>query len=189
MYHTKAFELTYMNQDELLHILKERFESFPNRHKGIQWNWIEEKLKNHPDKVTVLKRMEESGGEPDIVFYDKKNKLITFFDCSQESPEGRRSCCYDNDALQSRKMNKPKNNAIDFANKIGAKLLNEEQYRYLQSLGEFDKKTSSWIETPNQIRKLGGALFCDYRYGTVFVYHNGADSYYAVRGFRCSITF
>ncbi|MBL0955782.1 MAG: DUF4256 domain-containing protein [Leptospira sp.] len=177
------------SNQKFIEILKERFKNHPERHKGIQWNLIEDKLKNHPDKVNVLKQMEESGGEPDVVLQDKKNKLITFFDCSKESPEGRRSCCYDLEALQSRKLNQPKNNAIDFAKKIGARLLNEEQYRFLHSLGEFDKKTSSWIETPEQIRKLGGALFCDYRYGTVFVYHNGADSYYAVRGFRCSITF
>ncbi|XDD46880.1 DUF4256 domain-containing protein [Leptospira sp. WS39.C2] len=178
-----------MNQEKLLLILKKRFESNPDRHKGIKWEIVEKKLLAQPEAIKSLLKMEESGGEPDVVLFDKKNNTITFYDCSAETPAGRRSFCYDKDALQSRKEHKPKNNALDFAKAMGAKILNEEEYRYLQTLGEFDKKTSSWIETPNSIRKLGGALFCDYRYGTVFVYHNGAESYYAVRGFRCSITF
>ncbi len=175
------------NQDYFI-ILKDRFETHVNRHKGIKWELVLKKLKSNPEKVNTLLKMEESGGEPDVVLYDKKQNTITFFDCSLESPLGRRSFCYDKEALLSRKEHKPKNNAIDFANHMGAKILNESEYRYLQSLGEFDRKTSSWIETPSNIRKLGGALFCDFRYGTVFVYHNGAESYYAVRGFRCSLT-
>lgn len=188
MIQSKSLAQNIMNQDSLLLILNERFESFPNRHKGIKWNIVEEKLRKNPDKIKILLKMEESGGEPDVVLYDKKSNTFTFYDCSAESPTGRRSFCYDKEALQSRKENKPKNNAIEFAKSMGSKILNEEEYRHLQSLGEFDKKTSSWIETPSQIRKLGGALFCDFRYGTVFVYHNGAESYYAVRGFRTSIT-
>ncbi|TGM37861.1 DUF4256 domain-containing protein [Leptospira biflexa] len=177
-----------MNQDTLLLILKERFESHPIRHKGIKWDAVEEKLKKNPDKIKSLIKMEESGGEPDVVLFDKKNNSFTFYDCSAESPSGRRSFCYDKEALQSRKEHKPKSSAIEFAKTMGTKILNEEEYRYLQTLGEFDKKTSSWIETPTSIRKLGGAIFCDYRYGTVFLYHNGAESYYAVRGFRSSLT-
>lgn len=180
--------LTNMNQESFLILLKERFEKHPNRHKGIQWEAVLDKLKKHPEKLKTLLKMEESGGEPDLVQFDKKKNTFTFYDCSLETPSGRRSFCYDKEALNSRKEHKPKNNAIDFAKSMGSKILNEEEYRYLQTLGEFDKKTSSWIETPPSIRKLGGALFCDYRYGTVFVYHNGAESYYAVRGFRTSIT-
>ncbi|XDD43118.1 DUF4256 domain-containing protein [Leptospira sp. WS60.C2] len=175
-------------QNNLFSILKERFESHPNRHKGLKWESVFERLQSNPDKVKTLLKMEESGGEPDVVLFDKKQNTITFFDCSIESPLGRRSFCYDNEALQSRKEHKPLNSAVAFANSMGAKLLNENEYRFLQTLGEFDQKTSSWIETPSSIRKLGGALFCDYRYKTVFVYHNGAESYYAVRGFRCSVT-
>lgn len=175
-------------QNNLFSILKERFESHPNRHKGLKWESVFERLQSNPDKVKTLLKMEESGGEPDVVLFDKKRNTITFFDCSIESPLGRRSFCYDNEALQSRKEHKPLNSAVAFANSMGAKLLNENEYRFLQTLGEFDQKTSSWIETPSSIRKLGGALFCDYRYKTVFVYHNGAESYYAVRGFRCSVT-
>lgn len=175
-------------QNNLFSILKERFESHPNRHKGLKWESVFERLQSNPVKVKTLLKMEESGGEPDVVLFDKKQNTITFFDCSIESPLGRRSFCYDNEALQSRKEHKPLNSAVAFANSMGAKLLNENEYRFLQTLGEFDQKTSSWIETPSSIRKLGGALFCDYRYKTVFVYHNGAESYYAVRGFRCSVT-
>lgn len=175
-------------QNNLFSILKERFESHPNRHKGLKWESVFERLQSNPDKVKTLLKMEESGGEPDVVLFDKKQNTITFFDCSIESPLGRRSFCYDNEALQSRKEHKPLNSAVAFANSMGAKLMNENEYRFLQTLGEFDQKTSSWIETPSSIRKLGGALFCDYRYKTVFVYHNGAESYYAVRGFRCSVT-
>lgn len=175
-------------KDDILSILQNRFEKNPNRHKGVKWEEVEEILKNNPKKVIILSKMEESGGEPDVVSYDSKKKTVTFFDCSEETPIGRRSFCYDKEALASRKEHKPKNNAIEFATSMGSKILNEEEYRFLQTLGEFDKKTSSWIETPQVIRKLGGALFCDYRYKTVFVYHNGAESYYAVRGFRTSIT-
>ncbi|TGM01704.1 DUF4256 domain-containing protein [Leptospira jelokensis] len=177
-----------MNQESFLTLLKERFDKHPNRHEGIQWEKVADKLRKHPEKLKTLLKMEESGGEPDLVQYDKKKNAFTFYDCSIETPSGRRSFCYDKEALNSRKEHKPKNSAIDFANSMGSKILNEEEYRYLQTLGEFDKKTSSWIETPPSIRKLGGALFCDYRYGTVFVYHNGAESYYAVRGFRTSVT-
>lgn len=176
------------SKEDILSILHNRFEKNPNRHKGVKWDVVEEILKNNPKKLIILSKMEESGGEPDVVSYDSKKKTVTFFDCSEETPIGRRSFCYDKEALASRKEHKPKNSAIEFANSMGAKILNEEEYRFLQTLGEFDKKTSSWIETPQVIRKLGGALFCDYRYKTVFVYHNGAESYYAVRGFRTSIT-
>lgn len=169
---------------ELLSILKERFEKNMKRHKGLQWDKIETKLKSLPSKLWSLNEMELSGGEPDVIGYDKKTDTYIFCDCSADSPKGRRSLCYDYEALQSRKEHKPKNNAIDLATAMGIELLNEEEYRELQKLGEFDLKTSSWIKTPSSIRELGGALFCDRRFNTVFVYHNGAESYYAGRAFR-----
>lgn len=179
--------LTTVQQSELLVILKTRFENNINRHKNIQWNDIEIRLLANPEKLWIINEMEKTGGEPDVVEYDIKSKEYIFYDCCAESPKERRSLCYDRDALNSRKENKPLSSAVDFANEIGIELLTEEQYRALQQLGNFDLKTSSWIKTPDHIRKLGGALFCDRRYNTVFVYHNGAESYYAARGFRGSI--
>lgn len=171
----------------LLQLLKERFEKNKNRHKGIDWNKVQERLEAHPAKLWSLEEMENTGGEPDVVGLDKKSGEYIFYDCAAESPKGRRSICYDAAALESRKENKPKNNALDMADEMGVNILNEEQYRELQQLGTFDLKTSSWIETPPAVRKLGGALFCDRRYDTVFLYHNGAESYYAARGFRASL--
>jgi hypothetical protein len=171
--------------DKLLRILKTRFEKNMNRHKDIEWNEVQRKLEVNPDKLWTLREMERTGGEPDvIVSKDKKTSEFTFYDCSPESPKGRRSLCYDREALNSRKEYKPENSAIDMASEMGIELLTEEQYRGLQQLGKFDLKTSSWVKTPPVIRKLGGALFCDRRYDTVFLYHNGAESYYAARGFR-----
>ena len=169
---------------EMLSILKARFEGNPDRHKNLIWQKIQEKLEGNPKKLAVLQKMEETGGEPDVVDFDEKSGEYIFFDCAAESPKERRSLCYDRDALEKRKENKPKNNAIDAAAEIGIELLTEEDYRYLQTVGSFDTKTSSWLETPENIRKLGGAIFGDFRYGTVFIYHNGAESYYAARGFR-----
>lgn len=169
---------------ELISILKKRFEKHTPRHKGIEWKNVETKLIANATKLWSLNEMEITGGEPDIVGVDKKTKEYIFFDCAPESPKERRSICYDRAALNSRKEHKPKNSAIDMAEEMGISILTEEQYRYLQTLGEFDLKTSSWILTPEPVRKLGGALFCDRRYNQVFVYHNGAESYYAVRGFR-----
>lgn len=169
---------------ELLKTLKERFEKNKARHKDLEWAKVETKLKGNPKKLMALLMMETSGGEPDIINYDLKSNTFLFVDCSAESPKDRRSLCYDRQALDARKENKPKNSVSDLAATMGIELLTEEQYRHLQTLGEFDKKTSSWIVTPARIRKLGGALFCDRRYDTVFTYHNGADSYYAARGFR-----
>lgn len=169
--------------EALLKTLKIRFEKNMNRHKGFDWDKIQSKLEENPDKLWSLNEMEESEGEPDVVDYDKKNDEYIFFDCSAESPK-RRSLCYDYQAWESRKANKPENNVIDKASEMGIELLSEEQYRQLQQLGKFDLKTSSWIKTPANIRELGGAIFCDRRYNTVFTYHNGADSYYAARGFR-----
>ncbi len=177
-------ELSAKHQDELLETLKARFEKNRNRHKGIEWARVEAKLKARAEKLWSLDEMEKTGGEPDVISYDKKTGEYIFFDCGAESPAGRRSICYDHQALESRKENKPKNNALDMAAAMGIELLSEEEYRDLQKLGKFDMKTSSWIKTPDNIRKLGGALFCDCRYETVFVYHNGAESYYAARGFR-----
>jgi Protein of unknown function (DUF4256) len=175
----------------LLNTLKNRFEKNTNRHKGIEWAKVQSRIygiEADNEKLWSLNAMEESGGEPDVVGYDKKTGEYIFYDCAAESPNGRRSICYDNEALEKRKENKPKNSAVKMAAEMGIELLTEDQYRYLQSLqkaGEnFDMKTSSWIKTPDAIRKLGGALFCDYRYGNVFLYHNGAESYYAARGFR-----
>jgi Protein of unknown function (DUF4256) len=158
-----------------------------NRHKGLEWGKVLEKLKANPGKLWSLNEMEATGGEPDVVGYDKKTGEYIFYDCSAESPNGRRSLCYDEDALESRKENKPAGSALDMAESIGVEILSEEQYRQLQELGKFDLKTSSWVHTPADIRKLGGAVFCDRRYDTVFLYHNGAESYYAARGFRGSL--
>ena len=168
----------------MLSILKTRFLKNMHRHADLDWQKIHHKLEGNPKKLAVLQKMEETGGEPDVVDFDEKSGEYIFFDCAAESPKERRSLCYDRDALEKRKENKPKNNAIDAAAEIGIELLTEEDYRYLQTVGSFDTKTSSWLETPENIRKLGGAIFGDFRYGTVFIYHNGAESYYAPRGFR-----
>ncbi len=172
------------NFDELLSILEKRFLENKNRHLGIKWSEILQKLEKNQEKLEILDKMEESGGEPDVVIFDKNSKEICFVDCSTESPKGRRSFCYDREAWEKRKEHKPENTAIDFAKEIGIEILDEEKYRNLQELGNFDLKTSCWILTPEKIRKLGGALFCDRRFDTVFTYHNGAESYYAARGFR-----
>jgi len=170
-------------RDELLNTLKTRFEKNMNRHKGIEWAKVQSKLEANPVKLWSLSEMERTGGEPDVVSVDKKSGYV-FYDCSDESPKGRRSLCYDRAALDARKEHKPKDSAMDMAAAMGVELLTEEQYRALQKLGNFDTKTSSWVKTPPEIRKLGGALFCDRRYDQVFLYHNGADSYYAARAFR-----
>jgi hypothetical protein len=180
-------ELSAQQISTLLTTLKTRFEKNRNRHKGLDWDAVQAKLKNNTEKLRSLNDMEETGGEPDVVGYDKKTGEYIFYDCSAESPKGRRSICYDREALEARKEFKPNDTAIDMATAIGIDILNEEQYRELQKLGSFDLKTSSWIKTPASIRKLGGAIFCDRRYDTVFVYHNGAESYYAARGFRGSL--
>lgn len=177
-------ELSAVQAGELLHALKVRFEKNMGRHKGIEWAKVEERLVARPEKLWVLDEMEVTGGEPDVVDYDKETGEYIFYDCSAESPKGRRSICYDLEGLESRKEHQPENNAIDMAATMGIELLTEEQYRFLQQLGKFDTKTSSWIVTPPEIRKLGGALFGDRRYDHVFVYHNGAQSYYAARAFR-----
>jgi hypothetical protein len=174
-------------REELLRALKARFEKNVNRHKGLEWAEVQARLETNSDKLWSLHEMERTGGEPDVVGHDKKTGGYIFYDCSAESPKGRRSVCYDREALESRKEQKPKENAIDMAAAMGIELLTEEQYRELQKLGNFDTKTSSWVKTPSEIRKLGGALFCDRRYDTVFVFHNGADSYYAARAFRGSL--
>jgi hypothetical protein len=171
-------------RDELLEALQARFEQNMHRHKGLSWAKVRERVERDADKLRALAEMERTGGEPDVVGHDKKTGEYVFCDCSPESPKGRRSLCYDREALEARKEHKPKGNAVDTAAAMGVELLTEAQYRDLQKLGEFDTTTSSWIETPPEIRKLGGALFCDRRYDTVFVYHNGAQSYYAARGFR-----
>lgn len=176
-----------MENEKLISILKDRFEKNMNRHENLDWDTVETKLKIDTTKLSILNKMEKTGGEPDIVSYDKKTNTFMFYDCSQESPEGRRNTCYDEKAMESRKKNKPLNNAVEMATKIGIELLTEKQYRELQQLGNFDTKTSSWIKTPSKIRKLGGAIFCDYRYDTTFVYHNSAESYYSSRGFRGSL--
>jgi hypothetical protein len=180
--------LSAFETKELFSILKTRFDKYKSRHKGIEWTKVQAKLEANPEKCWSLSEMEKTGGEPDVVAYDKKTGAYTFVDCSPESPKDRRSVCYDQKALDSRKENKPKHSAMGMAVEMGIEILNEEQYRVLQQLGNFDAKTSSWIKTPENIRKLGGALFADYRYETVFVYHNGAESYYAARGFRGSLT-
>jgi hypothetical protein len=180
-------ELSSGQREELLNVLKGRFEKNRNRHIGLEWANIQARLEVHTEKLWSLNEMEETGGEPDVVGYDDKTGEYLFNDCSAESPKGRRSFCYDREALESRKEYKPGNSAMDMAAAMGLELLTEEQYRELQQLGNFDTKTSSWVKTPAEIRKLGGALFCDRRYNHVFVYHNGAESYYAVRGFRGSL--
>ena len=177
-------ELSGKHREELLKTLEARFEKNTNRHKGLEWAEVQAKLQVSTDKLWSLSEMEKTGGEPDAVGHDKKTGEYIFFDCSAESPKDRRSLCYDREALDSRKENKPKNNALDVAAAMGIELLTEEQYRELQKLGNFDTKTSSWVKTPSDIRKRGGALFCDRRYDQVFVYHNGAQSYYAARAFR-----
>jgi len=168
----------------LLALLEERFHSNMNRHEGLSWVDLKNRLLLNKEALASLDKMEKSGGEPDVVKYDRDTDAYIFMDCSKETPVGRRSICYDRKALDARKQNKPDNSAVDMANEIGITLLTEEEYRYLQTLGDYDLKTSSWLKTPDSIRKLGGALFGDKRYDTVFIYHNGADSYYAVRGFR-----
>lgn len=182
-------ELSTEQTDEILNTLKTRFEKNMKRHAGIKWADVQEKLASgsFKDKLWSLNEMEKTGGEPDVVGHDKKSGEYLFYDCSAESPKGRRSICYDNEALVSRKEFKPATNAIDMAGEIGIEILSEEQYRDLQKLGNFDTKSSSWVKTPPEIRKLGGAIFCDRRYDHVFVYHNGAESYYGVRGFRGSL--
>lgn len=180
-------ELSLDQSQELLSTLKARFEKNMNRHEGMEWDKVQVKLEANQEKLWSLAEMERTGGEPDVVGYDQNADEYLFYDCSQESPVGRRSLCYDRDAWESRKKNKPENSAMDMAAAMGIELLTEAQYRELQTLGNFDMKTSSWVITPPAIRKLGGALFCDFRFGHTFVYHNGADSYYAARGFRGSL--
>lgn len=180
-------ELSLKQREELIKTLKARFDKNMERHEGLDWAKVQEKLEANPVKLWSLNEMEKTGGEPDVVGHDEKKDEYIFYDCSVESPKGRRSACYDREAQESRKKHKPENNAIDMATAMGIELLTEEQYRALQKLGTFDQKTSSWVQTPADIRELGGALFCDYRFGHVFVYHNGADSYYAARGFRGSL--
>jgi len=182
-------ELSPVQYEDLIKILKSRFEKNMIRHKDIEWSQVQSKLNTETcvEKIWSLNKMEETGGEPDVIGYDKMTDEFIFYDCSAESPNGRRSLCYDREALESRKEHKPANSATEMAKEIGIELLTEEQYRELQKFGNFDLKTSSWVKTPDDIRKLGGAVFCDRRYNTVFVYHNGADSYYAARGFRGSL--
>jgi hypothetical protein len=180
-------ELSPEQREELLRALKARFEKNMNRHKGLTWAEVQAKLEANTEKLRSLNEMERTDGEPDVVGHDKKTGEYVFYDCSAESPKGRRSVCYDREALESRKEFKPKDTAMDMAAAMGIEILTEEQYRELQELGNFDTKTSSWLKTPSEIRKLGGAIFADRRYDHVFVYHNGADSYYGVRGFRGSL--
>ncbi len=181
-------QLSTEQQNQLINILKLRFETHKNRHTDIDWISIEAKLRSNLEKLWSLNQMEETGGEPDVVGFDKTTNSYIFYDCSAETPEGRRSICFDPEALESRKKFKPNDSAIGMATKMGVELLNETEYRALQKLGKFDQKTSSWIQTPADIRKLGGSLFADFRFNTVFVYHNGAESYYAGRGFRASLS-
>lgn len=180
-------ELLPAQVDVLLPVLKERFEKNMSRHQGIEWTTVHQRLTSYPDKLWSLNEMEKTGGEPDVVGFDHKTGEYLFYDCAAESPKGRRSYCYDREALASRKEHVPENNVLDCATEMGIELLTEEQYRALQQLGCFDLKTSSWVKTPDEIRKFGGAIFCDRRYNHVFVYHNGAESYYGVRGFRGSL--
>lgn len=180
-------EMEAKQREELLKGLKARFEKHLKRHKGLEWAKVEAKLEAQAEKLWSLYEMERTGGEPDLVGYDKKTDEYIFYDCSAESPKGRRSVCYDREGLESRKENRPENSALEMAASMGIELLTEEQYRELQRLGNFDLKTSSWVQTPSEIRKLGGALYCDRRYDQVFVYHNGASSYFAARGFRGSL--
>jgi Protein of unknown function (DUF4256) len=179
--------LSQEQQEALLRVLNARFVKHMERHEGLKWEDVQSKLEANPEKLWSLHEMERTGGEPDVVGFDESTGEYIFFDCSAESPKGRRSICYDREALDARKKHKPENSAMDMATEMGIELLTEEQYRELQELGNFDLKTSSWIQTPANIRELGGAIFCDYRYGHVFVYHNGADSYYGARGFRGSL--
>ena len=181
-------ELSLERREELINTLKVRFDKNMNRHEGVNWSDVQAKLEKNVDKLLVISEMEKTGGEPDVVGYDKDKNQYIFYDCSAESPEGRRNVCYDRAALESRKKFKPQNNAIEMAAAMGIEILTVDQYHELQKLGKFDTKTSSWVKTPDNIRKLGGAIFCDRRYDTVFVYHNGAESYYSVRGFRGSIS-
>lgn len=176
-----------MEYKELLNILKARFEKNMDRHVDLEWVEVEKRLKTNTEKLRVLSEMEKTGGEVDIVGYDKKTNEYIFYDCSKESPEGRRNLCYDRAALESRKKNKPLNSVVDITTEMGIEILTEKQYRELQELGSFDTKTSSWVKTPSKIRKLGGAIFCDRRYDTVFTFHNSAESYYSSRGFRGSL--
>jgi hypothetical protein len=180
-------ELSAKQREELLTTLNARFEKNKNRHKGLEWAAVQARLQADTEKLSSLSEMERTGGEPDVVSQDKKTGEYIFVDCSAESPRGRRSVCYDRDALEARKEHKPKDSALDMADAMGIEVLTEEQYRELQTLGNFDTKTSSWVKTPAAIRKLGGAIFCDRRYDHVFMYHNGAESYYAARGFRGSL--
>lgn len=180
-------KLSAEQTEGLLKVLKVRFEKNMKRHTGLSWAKVQAKLEAGPEKMWSLEEMEVTGGEPDVVGYDKKTGEFIFYDCSPETPKGRRSICYDREALDSRKQHKPADSAMDMAAAMGIEILTEEEYRELQQLGTFDAKTSSWIQTPDDVRELGGALFCDFRYGKVFVYHNGADSYYVVRGFRGSL--
>ncbi len=177
-------DLSREQREELLRVLKARFQKSMDRHEGLDWAKVQAKLEANTEKLWTVSEMERTGGEPDVVGHDKKTGEYIFYDCSAESPKGRRSLCYDREALESRKENKPENNAMDMAAAMGIQLLTEEQYRELQNLGKFDTKTSSWVKTPPAIRRLGGAVFCDRRYDHVFLYHNGAESYYAARGFR-----
>ena len=183
----KAKEIPAKQRDSLLKTLKERFDANMHRHKGVAWTAVQKRLESNGTKLWSLNEMEQSGGEPDVVRLEKTGECV-FVDCSAQSPKGRRSVCYDREALDSRKEHKPKTSAIEMATAMGATLLTVDEYQALQTLGEFDTTTSSWVETPAKVRKLGGALFCDRRFDTVFVYHNGAESYYAARGFRCSLT-
>lgn len=180
-------ELSVELGNDIIKILKDRFEKNMNRHKGLEWDKVQARLENNHEKLWTLNEMEITGGEPDVIDYDEKTNEYIFYDCSLESPIGRRNVCYDNEALESRKKNKPENSAIGMAVDMGIEILTEEQYKELQRLWNFDLKTSSWVKIPDKIRKLGGAIFCDRRYNTVFVYHNGAESYYSVRGFRGSL--
>jgi hypothetical protein len=183
----KKSKLSAGEREELLLLLQARFEKNMKRHKGLEWTKVQAKLEGNADALASLSEMEATGGEPDVVSHDKKTGEYIFFDCSSESPKERRSICYDHEALEARKEHKPKDSALNMAAEMGIEILSEDEYRELQKLGEFDLKTSSWIQTPETIRKLGGALFCDRRYDTTFVYHNGAESYYAARGFRGSL--
>lgn len=185
---TKNKKLNPAEVAALLEILKTRFEKNMHRHKSLNWADIEDRLQQKPEKLWSLNQMEDTGGEPDVVSLDSKSPEIIFYDCVVETPKGRRSLCYDRAALDARKEHKPENNAVEVAEAIGIELLTEEEYRQLQSIEQFDLKTSSWVKTPEDIRKLGGAIFCDSRYGRVFTYHNGAQSYYATRGFRGRLT-
>jgi hypothetical protein len=184
---TGGTRLPPARRDELLGLLKSRFEKNATRHRGIRWEAVQARLEENADKLWSLNEMETSGGEPDVVGRDAKTGEYLFYDCSAQSPKGRRSLCYDREALNSRKEHKPKGSAVEMATAMGVELLTEEQYRQLQQLGEFDTTTSSWVKTPSEVRELGGALFCDRRYDKVFVYHNGAESYYAARGFRAAL--